>query len=62
MAPDYTLTVLLPTIGKTLEMETLISTSEAAKEVIVYTLVVPLIFMLFLSFSIDKVWNLYLML
>ena len=49
-------------MGKAAEMETLISSTENSEEMLIYSLVVPLVFMVFMSFGMEKVWSLYLML
>jgi hypothetical protein len=49
-------------MGKPGEIETIIETTQSGQDMLIYTLVVPLCFMLFMSVGMEKVWSLYLML
>ena len=59
---NYTMTTELPSMGKASEMKVLVQTAEKAGSAMIYTLLVPLGFSVFMSFGMEKVWCLYLML
>ena len=52
---------ILPTIGQA-DINTIVSLTNTAEKILVINFVIPFILMIFLSFSMDRVWSLYLML
>ena len=48
-------------MGKTSEMPKIIETTERAEKLLVTTFVIPFLLLVFMSFGIEKVWGLYLM-
>ena len=56
---NYTLSTSLPLMGKSSEISVLMSVTENAETLLIYTYVIPLVLMVFLSFGIEKVWTFY---
>jgi hypothetical protein len=48
-------------MGKTSEMPTIIETTERAEKLLVTTFVIPFILLVLMSFGMEKVWGMYLM-
>ena len=60
---NFTATTVLPSMSKDdKEANTLLNVGESTKNSMLLTLIIPFVFMLFMSVSMDRVWSLYLML
>ena len=59
---NSTMSAEMPPMGNKAEMKQIITATETAKKMMIYTTLVPFVFMIFMSFGMEKIWCLYLML
>jgi hypothetical protein len=59
---NSTFSAEMPPMGNKAEMKQIITATETAKKMMIYTTLVPFVFMIFMSFGMEKIWCLYLML
>jgi hypothetical protein len=59
---NFTMSHLVPAMGNASDMKSVVDATKKAEMLLLISQLVPFAFMLFMSFSMDKVWGLYLML
>ena len=59
---NYTTTLYLPSMTSSEDSDTIMSLGEQTKNSMIFTLIIPFGFMVFMSFSMDRVWSMYNML
>ena len=59
---NFTTTVYLPSMIDSKDTDSLMKLGDYTKNSMVLTLIVPFVFMVFMSVSMESVWSLYLML
>ena len=59
---NFTTTLYLPSMTSAEDSSSIMQLGENTKNSMLFTLIVPFCFMVFMSFSMDRVWSMYLML
>ena len=59
---NFTTTLYLPSMTPQEDSDSIMSLGESTKNSMIFTLIIPFAFMVFMSFSMDRVWSMYNML